>query len=55
MLHIMDYDERSNFNNPLLISTAAASLLFTLTGILLLWQRYRPRRRQLPPGKVQPG
>ena len=47
MLHIMDYDERSNFNNPLLISSAAASLLFTLTGILLLWQRYRPKRRQL--------
>ena len=45
MLHIMDYDERSNFNNPLLITTAAASLLFTLTGILLLWQRYRPRRK----------
>ncbi|WP_445765891.1 PepSY domain-containing protein [Rheinheimera sp.] len=45
MLHIMDYDERSNFNNPLLISTSAASLLFTLTGILLLWQRYRPRKR----------
>lgn len=46
MLHIMDYDERSNFNNPLLITTAAASLLFTLTGILLLWQRYRPRRKR---------
>ena len=46
MLHIMDYDTRSNFNNPLLITTAAASLLFTLTGILLLWQRYRPRRKQ---------
>lgn len=44
MLHIMDYDERSNFNNPLLISTAAASLLFTLTGLVLLWQRYRPKR-----------
>lgn len=47
MLHIMDYDERSNFNNPLLITTAGASLLFTLTGILLLWQRYRPKRRKL--------
>ncbi len=45
MLHIMDYDTRSNFNNPLLITTAGASLLFTLTGILLLWQRYRPRRK----------
>jgi uncharacterized iron-regulated membrane protein len=45
MLHIMDYQDRSNFNNPLLISTAAASLLFTLSGLLLLWQRFRPRRR----------
>ena len=45
MLHIMDYDTRSDFNNPLLISVAGASLLFTLTGLLLLWQRYRPRRR----------
>lgn len=44
MLHIMDYQDRSNFNNPLLISTAAASVLFTLTGIFMLWQRYRPRR-----------
>lgn len=43
MLHIMDYQDRSNFNNPLLISTAAASLLFTLTGLIMLWQRYRPR------------
>jgi uncharacterized iron-regulated membrane protein len=45
MLHIMDYSDRSNFNNPLLISTAAASLLFTLTGLVMLWQRYRPKRR----------
>lgn len=45
MLHIMDYKDRSNFNNPLLIGTAAAALLFTLTGLVLLWQRFRPRRR----------
>lgn len=45
MLHIMDYQDRSNFNNPLLITTAAAALLFTLTGLVLLWQRYRPKRK----------
>lgn len=38
MLHIMDYDEREDFNNPLLISFAATSVLFCLTGILLLLQ-----------------
>ncbi len=45
MLHIMDYDERSNFNNPLLITTSALALLFTLTGIMLLWRRYKPRAK----------
>ncbi|MCG7553441.1 hypothetical protein [Pseudoalteromonas sp. Of11M-6] len=47
MLHIMDYDEREDFNNPLLISFAATSVLFCLTGILLLlqsppWRKRRP-------------
>lgn len=46
MLHIMDYEDRSNFNNPLLIATAAASLLFTLSGLVLLWQRFKPNRRR---------
>ena len=46
MLHIMDYTERSNFNNPLLISFSAAALLFTVSGIVLLWQRFRPRKRR---------
>lgn len=44
MLHIMDYQNRSNFNNPLLISFTVLALLFTLSGIVLLWQRFRPRR-----------
>ncbi|TMN45308.1 hypothetical protein [Pseudoalteromonas sp. S2755] len=47
MLHIMDYDEREDFNNPLLISFAATSVLFCLTGVLLLlqsppWRKRRP-------------
>lgn len=38
MLHIMDYQEREDFNNPLLISFAATSVLFALSGVLLLLQ-----------------
>ncbi|SNY60465.1 PepSY-associated TM region [Arsukibacterium tuosuense] len=44
MLHIMDYQDRSNFNNPLLITFSASALLFTLSGMVLLWRRFRPRR-----------
>ena len=44
MLHIMDYDEREDFNNPLLISFAATSVLFCLSGILLLVQNIRRQR-----------
>ncbi len=43
MLHIMDYDERSDFNHPLLISFALSAMLFTLSGFWLLWIRFRPR------------
>lgn len=44
MLHIMDYDERENFNNPLLISFAATSVIFCLCGLLLLMQTIRFKR-----------
>lgn len=47
MLHIMDYDEREDFNNPLLISFSATSVLFCITGMLLLLQNVRLRRRKL--------
>ncbi len=43
MLHIMDYDEREDFNNPLLISFAAAALLFTITGFILLFRSFKPK------------
>lgn len=43
MLHIMDYDTRDNINNPLLMSFAAAALLFTLSGFAMLWQRFSLR------------
>ncbi|CCQ11179.1 hypothetical protein PALB_20530 [Pseudoalteromonas luteoviolacea B = ATCC 29581] len=49
MLHIMDYDERENFNNPLLISFAATSVLFCIAGIVLLFQSppWRKKRKRL--------
>ncbi|MEZ5471528.1 MAG: PepSY domain-containing protein [Marinicella sp.] len=44
MLHIMDYDERENFNHPLLYITAFSALIFTLTGLVLLFYGFkRPR------------
>lgn len=45
MLHIMDYEDREDFNNPLLIITTLTSTLFVLTGIILLYFRFWPRRR----------
>lgn len=39
MLHIMDYDERENFNNPLIRVFAATGLLFALSGLFLVAQR----------------
>lgn len=39
MLHIMDYDERENFNNPLIRAFAATGLLFALSGLFLVAQR----------------
>ncbi|MCG7536987.1 hypothetical protein [Pseudoalteromonas sp. OOF1S-7] len=50
MLHIMDYDERDDFNNPLLITFAACSVVFCLSGILLLLQSRPWRRRRRQPG-----
>jgi hypothetical protein len=40
MLHIMDYDEREDFNNPLLITFSISALLFTMTGFLLLFRSF---------------
>lgn len=36
MLHIMDYQDRSDFNHPLLLISAGCALGFTLGGIVLL-------------------
>jgi len=36
MFHIMDYEERENFNNPLLITASVFGLMTVLAGLLLL-------------------
>ena len=40
----MNYDQREDFNNPLLISFAATSVLFCLSGIWLLIQNIKRKR-----------
>ena len=50
MLHIMDYDERKNFNNPLLRIAAATGFLFALTGFYLVVVDFT-RGRFLPNGR----
>lgn len=40
MLHIMDYDERSDFNNPLVITTSLFAVLFSLSGLTLIYFRF---------------
>lgn len=53
MLHIMDYDTRDNFNNPLVMIAGATGMLFVMSGIWLLFFRFgrrdfgmKPKRRQ---------
>lgn len=41
MLHIMDYAERENFNNKLLVASAIAGLSMALTGVWLLFASFR--------------
>lgn len=36
MLHIMDYEERDDFNHTLLIASSALAFMFTLSGLVLL-------------------
>lgn len=57
MLHIMDYKERDDFNNPLLQVFSVTGLLFAVTGVaLIITAMMRGRysadlRRISPPGK----
>ena len=46
MLHIMDYTERSNFNNALVIFCAAMASLFALTGLLMNYQLLKRTTKQ---------
>lgn len=48
MLHIMDYETRDNFNNPLLIGSAIIALFFTVSGMVLIitWIARSLRRRR---------
>ena len=41
MLHIMDYEDREDFNHPLLISAAGLALITVLAGLTLLFVRVR--------------
>ena len=45
-LHTMDWKTGENFNHPLIIITTAITLVITLTGFVLLWVRFVPRRRR---------
>ena len=45
MLHIMDYEEREDFNHPLLVTTAITALLFVFSGLVMLVFSFRPRAR----------
>lgn len=48
MLHIMDYDTRKDFNNPLVISASVSALLFTFSGFVLLYLSFiKPKSRKL--------
>ncbi len=42
-LHIMDYEDRTDFNHPLLIIAAALALLLVLAGIYLVFKTFRKR------------
>ena len=44
MLHIMDYEERSDANNALLQLASVLGLVFSLTGVWLLFYSFRRRR-----------
>lgn len=51
MLHTMDYRERDDFNNPLVVTAGAAALWVGLTGAWLLLRVYR---RRADPARVFP-
>lgn len=44
MLHIMDYEDRSNFNNPLVILASSIGCFIVLSGLLMLINTMRHKR-----------
>lgn len=46
MLHIMDYESRSDVHNRLLITAQVSGLAFAITGVWLLFYSFSARRRQ---------
>ncbi|MEL7015273.1 MAG: PepSY domain-containing protein [Pseudomonadota bacterium] len=44
MLHIMDYDERDDFNNPLLRIAAGLGVVFAISGLVLVVMRFAQGR-----------
>ncbi len=46
MLHIMDYEGRDDFNHPLLIIAALLALLFSFSGIYLVYRTVFINRRE---------
>jgi hypothetical protein len=53
MLHIMDYETRDNFNNPLVKIASATALLFSLTGVFLVVTSFMRGRWRLPKRAVE--
>lgn len=43
MLHIMDYEDRTDFNHPLLIFASVFALIFSITGIVMLFFRFKKK------------
>jgi len=46
MLHIMDYDERENVNNPLLRAFTWGAVLMALSGIWLLFYSFHRKKKK---------
>ncbi|HYG28112.1 MAG TPA: PepSY domain-containing protein [Caulobacteraceae bacterium] len=44
-LHILDFKTGEDFNHPLIIGVSVLAVAMTLTGFVLLWFRFFPRRR----------
>jgi len=51
MLHVMDYKERANAHNALLIAAEVNGLVLAVTGVWLLFYRFGRRRRSQAMGR----